>query len=93
MLLIARALITRPRLVLIDEVTEGLQPAAITRVQEILAEERRANGTAIVLVEQNVRFALAVADRYAVVKLGTVVESGRAAEAGARENVERHLVL
>ena len=93
MLLIARALITRPRLVLIDEVTEGLQPAAVTRVQEILAEERRANGTAIVLVEQNVRFALAVADRYAVVKLGTVVETGRAAEAGARENVERHLVL
>ena len=93
MLLIARALITRPRLVLIDEVTEGLQPAAVTRVQEILAEERRANGTTIVLVEQNVRFALAVADRYAVVKLGTVVESGRAAEAGARENVERHLVL
>jgi branched-chain amino acid transport system ATP-binding protein len=41
MLLIARALLTRPRLVLIDEITEGLQPAVITRLQEILAEERK----------------------------------------------------
>jgi branched-chain amino acid transport system ATP-binding protein len=93
MLLIGRALLTRPCLVLVDEITEGLQPAMITRLREVLTEERRVNGTTIVLVEQNVGFALALADRYAVLKVGTVVETGPAADPGARENVERHLVI
>jgi branched-chain amino acid transport system ATP-binding protein len=93
MLLIGRALLTRPRLLLVDEISEGLQPAMITRLQDVLAYERRCNGTTIVLVEQNVGFALALAHRYAVLKVGTLVETGRAADAGARENVERHLVI
>jgi ABC-type branched-subunit amino acid transport system ATPase component len=93
MLLIGRALLTRPRLVLVDEISEGLQPAMITRLKEVLTEERRARGLTIVLVEQNVDFALAVADRYAVLKVGAVVETGWTADAGARERIERHLVL
>jgi branched-chain amino acid transport system ATP-binding protein len=93
MLLIARALLTQPRLVLIDEISEGLQPAVIARFQEILAEEQRARGTSILLVEQNVGFALALADRYAVLKLGTIVETGYSSDTGARETIERHLVI
>src|SRR2546426_10771009 len=93
MLLIGRALLTRPRLVLVDEISEGLQPAGITRLREGLTEERRARGLTIVLVEQNFDFALALADRYAVLKGGTLVEAGRTADAGARERIERHLVL
>jgi branched-chain amino acid transport system ATP-binding protein len=93
MLLMARALLTRPRLVLIDEITEGLQPAVITRLQEILAEERRTHGTTIVLVEQNVGFALALADRYAVLKVGTIVESGNSSDPGARKTIEYHLAI
>ena len=93
MLLIGRALLTRPRLVLVDEITEGLQPAMITKLTEVLAEERRAHGLTVVLVEQNVGFALALTDRYAVLKGGTVVETGRASDAGAREHVEQHLVI
>ena len=93
MLLMARALLTRPRLVLVDEITEGLQPAVITRLQDILAEERRARGTTIVLVEQNVRFALALADRYAVLKVGTIVESGNSSDPEARKTIERHLAI
>ena len=81
------------RSVLVDEISEGLQPAVITRLREVLTEERRARGLTIVLVEQNVDFALALADRYAVLKVGTVVETGRTADAGARERIERHLVL
>ena len=80
-------------LVLIDEITEGLQPAVITRLQEILAEERRARGTSILLIEQNVGFALALADRYAVLKVGMIVETGRASAPGAQESIERHLVI
>jgi ABC-type branched-subunit amino acid transport system ATPase component len=93
MLLIGRALLIRPRLVLVDEITEGLQPAVITRLQEVLAEERRRHGLTVVLVEQNVGFALAIADRYAVLNVGAVVETGRVADAGAREHIERHLVI
>jgi branched-chain amino acid transport system ATP-binding protein len=93
MLLIGRALLTTPRLILVDEISEGLQPAMVRGLQEILTEERRARGVTIVLVEQNVGFALALADRYAVLKVGTVVQTGRTAEAGARESVERHLVF
>ena len=93
MLLIARALLTRPRVVLVDEITEGLQPAVITRLQSILAEQCRVEGIAIVLVEQNIGFALAIADRYAVLKVGAVVETGKAADEGARECIERHLVI
>jgi ABC-type branched-subunit amino acid transport system ATPase component len=93
MLLIGRALLTRPRVVLVDEISEGLQPAVITRLQGILAEQCRSQGIAIVLVEQNVGFALAIADRYAVLKVGAVVETGRAGDEGARECIERHLVI
>jgi branched-chain amino acid transport system ATP-binding protein len=93
MLLIGRALLTRPRLIVVDEISEGLQPAMVTRLQEVLAHERRAHGVTVMLVEQNVGFALALSDRYAVLKTGTVVESGRAGSIGARERVEQHLVL
>jgi ABC-type branched-subunit amino acid transport system ATPase component len=93
MLLIARALLTRPRLVLIDEITEGLQPAVITRLREILAEEQRAHGTSILLVEQNVGFALALADRYAVLNVGMIVETGYSSDSGVRDSIERHLVI
>ena len=93
MLLIGRALLTTPSLVLVDEISEGLQPAMVTRLKEVLTEERRARGLTLVLVEQNVDLALALADRYAVLKLGTVVETGGTADAGARERIERHLML
>ena len=93
MLLIGRALLTRPSLVLVDEISEGLQPMMIARLQDVLAHERRAHGVTVVLVEQNVGFSLALADRYAVLKVGSVVESGSAADAGARKRIEQHLVL
>jgi ABC-type branched-subunit amino acid transport system ATPase component len=93
MLLIARAMLTRPRLILIDEITEGLQPAVITRLQDILAQERRTHGMTIVLVEQNVGFALALTDRYAVLKVGTIVETGNSNDPGARKTIERHLAI
>ncbi len=76
MLLVARALMTRPRLILIDEITEGLQPSVIERMVRVLRAERDETGAAMLIVEQNVQFALAVADRYAVLKLGEIVDTG-----------------
>ncbi len=74
MLIIARALMAEPKLMLVDEITEGLQPSVIARLAEVLRAQRDA-GTAILLIEQNVRFALSVADRYAVLTRGEIVDA------------------
>lgn len=93
MLLISRALLARPRLVLVDEISEGLQPSVVERLAGVLQAERRAHGTAMLLVEQNVAFALAVADRFAVLASGEVVDRGEAGDAAATARIERHMVV
>ena len=66
----------RPRLLLVDEISEGLQPSVIGRIAAILRAERETRGTAVLLVEQNLDFALRVADRWAVLKRGEVDDAG-----------------
>jgi len=76
MLLVARALMSQPRLMLIDEISEGLQPSVIERLAGVLRAERDESKVSILIIEQNVKFALSVADRYAVLKLGEIVDRG-----------------
>ena len=76
MLLVARALMSQPRLMLIDEITEGLQPSVIERLAAVLRAERDEARVAMLIIEQNVKFALSVADRYAVLKLGEIADRG-----------------
>lgn len=91
MLLVARALMVRPAIVLLDEITEGLQPSVIDRLAEALLWERARHGTTILLVEQHVPFALKVADRYAILKQGEIVDHGAAKDNGAAESIFGHL--
>lgn len=91
MLLVARALMSGPRLMLVDEITEGLQPSVIERVGAVLRAQRDEYGTAIMLVEQNVHFALAVADTYALLKSGEIIERGRVGEVDAEGTIAAHL--
>jgi branched-chain amino acid transport system ATP-binding protein len=93
MLLVARSLMQRPRLLLIDEITEGLQPSVIARLALALKAERDVNGTAILLVEQNVGFAVEVADRYGVLKRGEIVAEGSTSDAAAASVIESHFHL
>ncbi len=93
MLIIGRALLARPRLMLIDEITEGLQPSVILRLADVLRTEQQSGGAAILLVEQNVRFALSLADRYAVLARGEIVDEGDARAADADTRVAGHLVV
>jgi ABC-type branched-subunit amino acid transport system ATPase component len=86
MLLVSRALISQPKLMLIDEITEGLQPSVIERLAGVLRAERDQSGTSVLLVEQNVKFAMAIADRYAVLKLGEIVDRG---DVGAGDSERR----
>jgi branched-chain amino acid transport system ATP-binding protein len=93
MLLVARALIRQPKLILIDEITEGMQPSVIERLVGILSRERDSAGTTMLLVEQHVKFAFAVANRYAVLELGEVPAAGETADPASRDTVARYLSL
>ena len=91
MLLLSRALVARPRIMLIDEISEGLQPTVLRRMAEVLTEIRKRLGVSILLIEQNLSFALSVADRYAVLNLGEIVESGEVGEPGLVDTLSEHL--
>jgi branched-chain amino acid transport system ATP-binding protein len=92
MLMIARALMVRPRLILIDEISEGLQPSVIERIAQVLRHERNVNRTAMLLVEQNIAFALAVANRWAVLKRGEIDDEG-AVDGRAAAIIADHLSI
>jgi branched-chain amino acid transport system ATP-binding protein len=91
MLAIGRALVSNPRLLLIDEPSQGLAPLVVEDVYRILGELRK-TGVAILLVEQNALLALKVADRAFVLDSGRVVHSGDAAELAADQDRIRTLM-
>jgi urea transport system ATP-binding protein len=74
-LAIARALVTRPRLLLLDEPTEGIQPSIILEIEDAIADLKN-DGMSILLVEQYVDFAMRLADTYAVMDVGRIVAGG-----------------
>jgi branched-chain amino acid transport system ATP-binding protein len=87
MLAIGRALMSRPRLLLLDEPSLGLAPAIIERIFAMIAELKR-GGLTILLVEQNAAEALAIADHAYVLRLGQVAASGPAAEVRAATDLK-----
>jgi urea transport system ATP-binding protein len=91
-LAIARALVTRPRLLLLDEPTEGIQPSVIIEIENAIAKLNATNGLAIVLVEQYMEFALRLAQRYVVLDAGRVVAEGPT-EGLANESVRKLLAV
>jgi len=89
MLAIARALMGRPRLLLLDEPSLGLAPQVVHRIFELLAEVNRTEKVALLLVEQNAHLALGLAHRGYVLETGGVVLSGTGRELLASEDVRR----
>jgi urea transport system ATP-binding protein len=75
-LALARALSTGPRLLILDEPTEGLQPSIVQEIEEFIGELHRERHLSILLAEQYVDFAIRVADRYVVLDAGVVVSAG-----------------
>ena len=88
MLAMGRALMSRPRLLMLDEPSMGLAPLLVEQIFEII-RELHAAGTTILLVEQNAQAALSVADRAYVLETGRVSLSGTGAELMASDQVRR----
>jgi len=90
-LAIARALVARPRLLLLDEPTEGIQPSIVKDIERVLRVllER---GMTILLVEQYVDFARSLAQQYAILSRGQVVDRGEVANLNTDE-VRHHLAV
>jgi urea transport system ATP-binding protein len=91
-LAIARALVAEPRLLILDEPTEGIQPSIISLVGRVLRSLKEGGKVAILLVEQYLEFALKLADRYYVMEKGAIVLKGNSAEQD-REAIKPYLAF
>jgi branched-chain amino acid transport system ATP-binding protein len=90
MLIVARALMARPEVLLLDEVTEGLQPSLVDRVSQVLTQFRDDIGTSMIVIEQHLSFALGLAGRYLVFKRGEIVDGDRV-DARSAARIEAHM--
>jgi branched-chain amino acid transport system ATP-binding protein len=90
MLVIARALLARPRVLLLDEPSLGLAPKVMAQVMDLIVRLSQHDGLTIVLVEQNARSALAIADHGVVLNLGRVVASADAKALAADVALRHH---
>ncbi|WP_067815598.1 urea ABC transporter ATP-binding subunit UrtE [Nocardia inohanensis] len=86
-LAIARALITEPKLLILDEPTEGIQPSVVAEIERTIIDLTNRGGLSVLLVEQHIGFALQAAGQYYVLQSGRVTSSGaggRGAESAVR---------
>jgi branched-chain amino acid transport system ATP-binding protein len=89
-LVIARALMAAPRVLLLDEPSLGLAPRMVAQVMDLVRQLREGTGLTVLLVEQNARSALAIADSGIVLNLGKVVAAADAAALAADVGLRRH---
>ena len=88
--MIARALMARPRVLLLDEPSLGLAPKIVAQVMGLIRRLRDETGLTVLLVEQNARSALGIADRGIVLNLGKVVAAEDAAVLAADVGLRQH---
>ena len=90
MVAVARGIIQNPKLLILDEPTEGLAPGIVHDIVAMIKTIKDQGGTAILLVEQDVRTSLEVADRVYVLDNGKVVFRGTPQELDSREDIKKH---
>ena len=91
-LAIARALLTHPKVLLLDEPTEGIQPSVVDQIEDVIIGFKAQRRFAILLVEQGLHFAARLADAYVIMAKGAVVAAGHSGEL-SDEMVRQHLVV
>jgi urea transport system ATP-binding protein len=91
-LAIGRAILSNPKVLLLDEPTEGIQPSVVDQIEDVIIGFKNQRRFAILLVEQGLHFAARLADAYVIMAKGAVVAAGKTDELSAEE-VKRHLVV
>jgi urea transport system ATP-binding protein len=91
-LAIARALLGKPKVLLLDEPTEGIQPSIIDDIEKVLFGLKAKGDIAVLLVEQYLDFARRLGDRYYIMERGTMVQGGKTSEL-TEESVKKHLAF
>lgn len=91
-LAIGRALLSQPKVLLLDEPTEGIQPNIVEQIEDVLIDLNRTRGLTIVLVEQNLTFARRASNRFAILDRGTVAVTSGIAQL-SDDLVHEHLVV
>lgn len=91
-LAIARALLSDPKILLLDEPTEGIQPNIVEQIEDVLIDLNRKQGLSVILVEQNIKFARRASHRFAILNRGSVAVAD---EIGALSDdlIHSHLVV
>jgi ABC-type branched-subunit amino acid transport system ATPase component len=90
---VARALLPEPELILLDEVTEGLQPLTVERVRDVLVREHAERRITILVVEQNIDFVAGLANRYGLIERGAVSGEGAFSDSNALGRISQHLSI
>ena len=91
-LAIGRALLSNPKLLLLDEPTEGIQPSIVDQIEDVILGFKKSRRFAILLVEQGLHFAARLAEKYVVMAKGAVVAAAKSDELSA-EMVRQHLTV
>jgi len=91
-LAIARALMSKPKILFLDEPSEGIQPNVVAEIALILTRVQKEKGIAICIVEQNLEFAFKVADRFYVMEKGSIVEQGNLKDVPL-EKIKKYLTI
>jgi urea ABC transporter ATP-binding protein UrtE len=93
MLALGRALAAQPRLLLLDEPSEGIQPSIVQQIRDLIARIARERNLAVLLVEQNLKFATGASTRGYVMDKGRIVAAGSVAELAKDAVVSQHLTF
>jgi urea transport system ATP-binding protein len=91
-LAIARVLLARPKVLLLDEPTEGIQPSVVQQIEGVVHKLKQERRMAILLIEQYLDFALRLADSFYVMEKGSIVTRGTI-DTGSKETIQRHMAV
>jgi urea transport system ATP-binding protein len=93
MLAIGRALVGNPNLIILDEPSEGVQPSIVQKIGEVLIQLNKDLGLTTLLVEQNIDFAMSVAEECYIMDKGTIVTHQNKTELNNLENIKKYLAI